>query len=158
MLALCWYFKSSNLQSTRVISLSSETNTVVLQQGIFARVFLLLLCINALAWYFIETVNRANLSFIGIFAFVAVALVGLRWVICVGWTRVVFDSEGVLLHTPFSAGQFLPWCDITRYRKGFPKRALLSKGTTPLQIPEMLPRLELLWEECERRGIREVRS
>lgn len=134
--------------------MNTETDTVVLRHGWAARVLLIAF---AIAWIyqlaapFVRNVTTQSvMASMTQFALILLVVLG---VIAVGWTRITFDSTTIHSHVPFITSRTVQWSDITAYRKRFPSNALFANETITLKIPAMLPRLDLLWSECERRGI-----
>jgi hypothetical protein len=70
-----------------------------------------------------------------------------------GWSSVTYDSATLVVHVPLISKTSVAWTDITSYRQGWPSNALFYDGAKTLPIPGLVPKLDLLWEECERRKI-----
>ena len=73
------------------------------------------------------------------------------------WVTISFDSEGVRKQIPFRTDCTMKWSEITAYRNGFPSLELLGKGND-MAIPPMMPRIDLLWNECAARGIKRANA
>ena len=73
------------------------------------------------------------------------------------WGTISFDSEGVRKQIPFRTDCTMKWSEITAYRNGFPSYALLGKGND-MAIPSMMPRIDVLWNECAARGIKRANA
>lgn len=134
--------------------MNTETDTVVLRHGWVAR---LLLVAFASVWiyqfaspFFRNVTTQSVMASMIQFALISLVVLG---VIAVGWMRITFNPTTIRSHVPFITSRTVQWSDITSYRKRFPSNALFANETITLKIPAMLPRLDLLWSECERRGI-----
>ena len=73
------------------------------------------------------------------------------------WSTISFDSEGVRKQIPFRTDCTMKWSEITAYRNGFPSYALLGKGND-MAIQSMMPRIDVLWNECAARGIKRANA
>lgn len=130
------------------------TNRVILQNPLIPRCLLAVFVTPVIAISSVYVVSGITTH-----SFVHTALgAGLIYslvtgMMALGWSSVTYDSATLVVHVPLISKTSVAWTDITSYRQGWPSNALFYDGAKMLPIPGLVPKLGLLWDECERRMI-----
>jgi len=135
-------------------TLNTETDMTVLKHGVVARLLLAAFAgvwINQIAAHLVRDIATQN-AIASITQIASIAFI-VSAVISIGWMRISFDAETVRSYIPFITNRTVQWSEVTAYRDSFPSHALFANENLVLQIPAMLPRLDILWSECKARGI-----